>query len=159
MFHKKLQVHIAEKLGNPQFKMTTAWIPQFMFMGFLMITMLVWFTQPVYAADIFSMAKNAMQKVYNDVVGIATVVAVVCSAVCLFLMNFSKSGKTVDESRTWLTHCHLLGSVNGTWSDCKLYGSSRSTAKFYWLKKITYRSPPGKRRLMKLVGLVIRIID
>ena len=73
MFHKKLQVHIVEKLRKPQFKMKTAWIPQFMFMGFFMITMLAWFTQPVYAADIFSMAKDAMQKVYNDVVGIAAV--------------------------------------------------------------------------------------
>ena len=32
----------------------------------------------------------------------ATVAAVVCAAVCLFLMNFSKSGRTVDESRSWL---------------------------------------------------------
>ena len=111
MFHKKLQVHIVEKLRKPQFKMTTAWFPQFMFMGFFMITMLAWFTQPVYAADIFSMAKSAMQKVYNDVVGIATVAAVVCSAVCLFLMNFSKSGKTVDESRTWLKRIVICWAV------------------------------------------------
>ena len=47
-------------------------------------------------------AKNAMQTVYTDVAGIATVAAVVCAAVCLFLMNFSKSGRTVDESRSWL---------------------------------------------------------
>lgn len=111
MFHKKIQVHIVEKLRKPQFKMTIAWIPQFMFMGFFMITMLTWFTQPVYAADIFSMAKDAMQKVYNDVVGIATVAAVVCSAVCLFLMNFSKSGKTVDESRTWLKRIVICWAV------------------------------------------------
>lgn len=111
MFHKKLQVHIVEKLRKPQFKMKTACIPQFMFMGFFMITMLAWFTQPVYAADIFSMAKDAMQKVYNDVVGIATVAAVVCSAVCLFLMNFSKSGKTVDESRTWLKRIVICWAV------------------------------------------------
>lgn len=52
-----------------------------------------------------------MQKVYNDVVGIATVVAVVCSAVCLFLMNFSKSGKTVDESRTWLKRIVICWAV------------------------------------------------
>ena len=43
-----------------------------------------------------------MQTVYTDVAGIATVAAVVCAAVCLFLMNFSKSGRTVDESRSWL---------------------------------------------------------
>lgn len=53
-------------------------------------------------ADIFDTAKTAMQQVYTDVAGIATVGAVVCAAVCLFLMNFSKSGKTVDESRAWL---------------------------------------------------------
>ena len=61
-----------------------------------------WTGIPVYASDIFATAKNAMQTVYTDVAGIATVAAVVCAAVCLFLMNFSKSGRTVDESRSWL---------------------------------------------------------
>lgn len=59
-------------------------------------------TMPAYAADLFGIAKSAMQTVYTDVAGIATVAAVVCAAVCLFLMNFSKSGRTVDESRSWL---------------------------------------------------------
>ena len=58
--------------------------------------------QTAYATDIFGIAKKAMQQVYMDVAGLATVGAVVCAAVCLFLMNFSKSGKTVDESRAWL---------------------------------------------------------
>ena len=43
-----------------------------------------------------------MQDVYGEIVGISTVAAVVTSAVALLLMNFSKSGRTVDESRTWL---------------------------------------------------------
>lgn len=64
--------------------------------------MSVMMCQTVLADDIFDTAKNAMQKVYSDVAGLATVGAVVCAAVCLFLMNFSKSGKTVDESRAWL---------------------------------------------------------
>ena len=64
-----------------------------------MMTLLM--SQTAYA-DIFDTAKTAMQQVYTDVAGIATVGAVVCAAVCLFLMNFSKSGKTVDESRAWL---------------------------------------------------------
>ena len=34
------------------------------------------------------MAKDAMQKVYNDVVGIATVAAVVCSAVVFVFDEF-----------------------------------------------------------------------
>lgn len=64
--------------------------------------MLILMCQTTYADDIFTVAKKAMQKVYTDVAGLATVGAVVCAAVCLFLMNFSKSGKTVDESRAWL---------------------------------------------------------
>lgn len=64
--------------------------------------MAVLMCQTAYATDIFGVAKGAMQQVYTDVAGLATVGAVVCAAVCLFLMNFSKSGKTVDESRAWL---------------------------------------------------------
>jgi hypothetical protein len=39
------------------------------------------------------------------------------------------------------THRHLLGSTNGTWSNCKLHGSSCPTAKFYWLKKQNIPEP------------------
>lgn len=56
----------------------------------------------LYSAVSALKTENAMQTVYTDVAGIATVAAVVCAAVCLFLMNFSKSGRTVDESRSWL---------------------------------------------------------
>ena len=66
---------------------------------FYVVSMIVLFRCQTAYADI---AKSAMQQVYTDVAGIATVGAVVCAAVCLFLMNFSKSGKTVDESRAWL---------------------------------------------------------
>ena len=58
--------------------------------------------QTAYETEILGVAKSSMQQVYTDVAGLATVGAVVCAAVCLFLMNFSKSGKTVDESRAWL---------------------------------------------------------
>lgn len=71
-------------------------------MAYLGINVIALTGIPVYASDIFTTAKNAMQTVYTDVAGIATVAAVVCAAVCLFLMNFSKSGRTVDESRSWL---------------------------------------------------------
>ena len=69
---------------------------------FYVVSMIVLFRCQTAYADIFDTAKSAMQQVYTDVAGIATVGAVVCAAVCLFLMNFSKSGKTVDESRAWL---------------------------------------------------------
>lgn len=86
------------KLGNQR----TELIPQFAFTLFLAVLMLAATAMPAFADGIFDTAKNAMQTVYKDVAGIATVAAVVCSAVCLFLMNFSKSGRTVDESRSWL---------------------------------------------------------
>lgn len=84
--------------GNLKRKM----IPRIFFMPYLGINVIALTGIPVYASDIFATAKNAMQTVYTDVAGIATVAAVVCAAVCLFLMNFSKSGRTVDESRSWL---------------------------------------------------------
>ena len=39
---------------------------------------------PVYADDIFATAKNAMQTVYTDVAGIATVAAGLCSSLPFF---------------------------------------------------------------------------
>jgi len=84
--------------GNQRFVL----VPRFAFVSFLTVTLFALSGMPVFASDIFGTAKNAMQTVYTDVAGIATVAAVVCAAVCLFLMNFSKSGRTVDESRAWL---------------------------------------------------------
>lgn len=84
--------------GNQRFVL----VPRFAFITFLTVTLYAMTGMPVLASDIFGTAKNAMQTVYTDVAGIATVAAVVCAAVCLFLMNFSKSGRTVDESRAWL---------------------------------------------------------
>lgn len=77
-------------------------LPGLAVQGYLIWGMNAMMVRTAYAADIFEIAKNAMQKVYSDVAGLATVGAVVCAAICLFLMNFSKSGKTVDESRAWL---------------------------------------------------------
>lgn len=77
-------------------------MPRILFFLFLVISLLAFTIIPCQAKDIFEIAKDAMQSVYEDVAGIATVAAVVCAAACLFLMNFSKTGKTVDESRMWL---------------------------------------------------------
>lgn len=75
---------------------------RFAITAYMIFCMLLFATVPVCAEDLFGIAKSAMQTVYTDVAGIATVAAVVCAAVCLLLMNFSKSGRTVDESRSWL---------------------------------------------------------
>ncbi len=43
-----------------------------------------------------------MQDVYTQILSISTIAAIVTAAVALLLMNFSRSGRTVDESRAWL---------------------------------------------------------
>ena len=51
---------------------------------------------------IWTKASEVMKDVYTQVLGISTIAAVVTAAVALLMMNFSRSGRTVDESRAWL---------------------------------------------------------
>ncbi len=62
------------------------------------------FSSPALAADttIWTKASEIMRDVYTQILGISTIAAVVTAAVALLLMNFSKSGRTVDDSRAWL---------------------------------------------------------
>ena len=59
-------------------------------------------TNHAYATDMWTKADTIMKDVYGKIVGISTIAAIVTASVALLLMNFSKSGKTVDESRAWL---------------------------------------------------------
>ncbi len=47
-------------------------------------------------------ANEIMVDVYNQILLISTISAIVTAAVALLLMNFSRNGRTVDESRSWL---------------------------------------------------------
>ncbi len=74
-----------------------------LYMAFLMPTLLSMISTRAFAADtIWTKASAIMQDVYTQILGISTVAAVVTAAVALLLMNFSRSGRTVDESRAWL---------------------------------------------------------
>ena len=74
-----------------------------LYTAFLMPTMLIMISTRAFAADtIWTKASAIMQDVYTQILGISTVAAVVTAAVALLLMNFSRSGRTVDESRAWL---------------------------------------------------------
>ena len=77
-----------------------------LYMGFLCAVMLGCFALPAFAASdtptIWEKATEIMKDVYNQILLISTIAAVVTAAVALLLMNFSRSGKTVDESRAWL---------------------------------------------------------
>lgn len=71
--------------------------------AFLCVMMSMMFCQPAFAAtDVWTKAKEIMQDVYNQILLISTVAAIVTASVALLMMNFSRSGKTVDESRAWL---------------------------------------------------------
>ena len=65
--------------------------------------MTVLLSQPAFATDtLWSKASELMKDVYTQILGISTIAAVVTAAVALLMMNFSRSGRTVDESRAWL---------------------------------------------------------
>ena len=71
-----------------------------LYIAFVMPTMLSMFSTRAFAAD--TIWTKAMQDVYTQILSISTIAAVVTAAVALLLMNFSRSGRTVDESRAWL---------------------------------------------------------
>ena len=78
-------------------------IPQIGYFMFCMLTMLAYMIEPVYAnVTIWEKASEIMSDVYGQIVKISTIAAIVTAAIALLMMNFSRSGRTVDESRAWL---------------------------------------------------------
>ncbi len=74
-----------------------------LYTAFLLPTALVAVPVRAYAADtIWTKASEIMKDIYTQVLSISSVAAVVTASIALLLMNFSKSGRTVDESRAWL---------------------------------------------------------
>lgn len=73
------------------------------FMAYLGVCMSALLCQPAFAADtIWTKASEVMKDVYTQILAISTIAAIVTAAVALLMMNFSRSGRTVDESRAWL---------------------------------------------------------
>ncbi len=73
-----------------------------LYTAFLVFTLVACNVQPVLAANMWDKANEIMKDVYSQIILISTIAAVVTASVALLMMNFSKSGKTVDESRAWL---------------------------------------------------------
>ncbi|MBE5812851.1 MAG: hypothetical protein E7314_04270 [Clostridiales bacterium] len=51
---------------------------------------------------IWTKATEIMEDLYSQILLISTLAAVVTASIALLMMNFSKNGRTVDESRAWL---------------------------------------------------------
>lgn len=71
---------------------------------YLSICTAVLVSQPAAAAGatIWDKANEILKDVYSQILKISTIAAIVTAAVALLMMNFSRSGRTVDESRAWL---------------------------------------------------------
>lgn len=79
---------------------------KYLYTAFLVFTLIACNVQPVMAATIWDKASEIMKDVYNQIILISTIAAVVTASIALLLMNFSKSGKTVDESSAF--NCQLF---------------------------------------------------
>jgi heme/copper-type cytochrome/quinol oxidase subunit 2 len=71
-------------------------------MAYLGICLTSLLCQPAAAATVWEKASEIMQDVYTQILAISTIAAIVTASVALLMMNFSRSGRTVDESRAWL---------------------------------------------------------
>ena len=67
---------------------------------FFFTTLLIGNVQPVLAANMWDKAKEIMQDVYNQIVLISTIAAVVTASVALLLMNFR------NPARPWMSPEH-----------------------------------------------------
>lgn len=95
---KQLKPVRAEKQERRHFD-----IGRLLFSVFLTATMVGGTSIQAFAATtVWDKANEIMKDVYTQILAISTIAAVVTAAIALLLMNFSKSGRTVDESRAWL---------------------------------------------------------
>ena len=88
--------------------------PQFgkkLYMGYLTACMSVVLSQQASAATVWEKASEIMQDVYKQILGVSTIAAIVTASVALLMMNFSRSGRTVDESRSWLKRIIITWAV------------------------------------------------
>ena len=82
-----------------------------LYAAFLTATLSAALCQPASAATVWEKANEIMRDVYTQILGISTIAAIVTAAVALLMMNFSRSGRTVDESRAWLKRIIITWAV------------------------------------------------
>ena len=96
--------------SSPEKKRTVCY-GKYLYAAFLLFTLIAANVQPVLASNMWDKANEIMKDVYNQIVLISPIAAVVTSSVALLLMNFSKPGKTVDESRAWLNRIIITWAI------------------------------------------------
>ena len=82
-----------------------------LFLEYLCFCVVLALCQPAYATTVWDKANDIMQDVYSQILTISTIAAIVTAAAALLMMNFSRSGRTVDESRAWLKRIVITWAV------------------------------------------------
>ncbi len=84
---------------------------QGLYAGYLGTCLSVILCQQASAATVWEKASEIMQDVYKQILGVSTIAAIVTASIALLMMNFSRSGRTVDESRSWLKRIIITWAV------------------------------------------------
>lgn len=84
---------------------------QRLYAGYLCACLSVVLCQQASAATVWEKASEIMQDVYKQILGVSTIAAIVTASIALLMMNFSRSGRTVDESRSWLKRIIITWAV------------------------------------------------
>lgn len=79
-------------------------VGRLLFLSFLCVTLTACFSFNACAAGVtvWQKAEEIMKDVYNHILAISTIAGIVTAAIALLMLNFSKSDRTVTESRAWL---------------------------------------------------------
>ena len=122
-----------------------------LYTAFLIPTALAMTPLQAHAAGetIWSKASEIMQDVYTQILGISTIAAIVTASIALLLMNFSKSGRTVDESRAWLKRIIITWAILNGLGFIMAYDLIPVSEKALSLINDTcFELPDGVRRLL-----------
>ena len=84
---------------------------RWLYAAWLSVSILPLLIQPASATTIWEKATEIMKDVYQQILLISTIAAIVTASVALLMMNFSRSGRTVEESRAWLKRIAITWAI------------------------------------------------
>lgn len=105
MIRRRKQKASEEKLAGQSSRNPAEPMGRRLYQTFICVMMSTMMGIPAYASggtNMWTKAQEIMKDVYDQIVTISTIAAVVTICIALLMMNFSKNGKTVDESRAWV---------------------------------------------------------
>lgn len=109
---KNKQLQEVPDTGKPPRKRLKLPIAKTLYFAFVAVMCGMMFAQPTYAATtVWEKASEIMKDVYDQILLISTIAAIVTASVALLMMNFSRNGRTVDESRAWLKRIVITWAV------------------------------------------------